>query len=83
LFLRNSNSLHVQGGAVDDGACGACSLDGYVEHGVEIGRHEFLRAKPEVLCAMSEANGAFSHEICPSAQTTVRFAHFEHLELGQ
>ncbi|MEN9997000.1 MAG: hypothetical protein RL462_1776, partial [Pseudomonadota bacterium] len=50
-------------GAVDDGACGACSLDGYVEHGVEIGRHEFLRAKTEVRCAMTVANGAFSHEI--------------------
>jgi hypothetical protein len=30
---------------------------------VEIGRHEFLRAKTEVLCAMTGANGAFSHEI--------------------
>jgi hypothetical protein len=30
---------------------------------VEIGRHEFLRAKAKVLSAMTEANGAFSHEI--------------------
>lgn len=63
LLLRHAHGFNVEGGAVDDGAGGACSLDGYVEHGVEIGRHEFLRAKPKVLCAMSEANGAFSHEI--------------------
>ena len=45
LFLRNANRLHVKGSAVDDGASGACSLDGHVEHGVEIGRHELCEER--------------------------------------
>ena len=44
LLLRDSNSLHVQSGAVDDGACGACGFDSHIEHGVKVGgRHKFLR----------------------------------------
>ena len=40
LLLRNAHGFHVKGRAVDDGAGGACSLDGHVEHGVQIGRHK-------------------------------------------
>jgi hypothetical protein len=38
--LRYANRFNVERGAVDDGASGARSLDGHVEHGVEIGRHK-------------------------------------------
>jgi hypothetical protein len=38
--LRNADRFHVERSTVDDGASGACSLDGHIEHGVEIGRHE-------------------------------------------
>ena len=37
LLGRNTNRLNVECSAVDDGAGGARSLDGHVEHGVEIG----------------------------------------------
>ena len=40
LFLRDANRFNVERSTVDDGASGACSLDGHVEHGVEIGRHK-------------------------------------------
>ncbi len=40
LLLRNAHRLDVERRAVDDGACGASGLDGHVEHGVQIGRHE-------------------------------------------
>jgi hypothetical protein len=40
LLLRDANRFNVERGTVDDGASGARSLDGHVEHGVEIGRHE-------------------------------------------
>jgi hypothetical protein len=43
---------------------------------VEIGRHEFLRAKTEVLRAMTEANGAFSHEFEETVPLTVRIWTF-------
>jgi hypothetical protein len=43
---------------------------------VEIGRHEFLRAKTEVLCAMTEANCAFSHEIAQQAAAEPGFWTF-------
>ena len=39
LLLRNTHRLHVECGAVDDGASGACGLDGHVKHGVQVGRH--------------------------------------------
>jgi hypothetical protein len=42
LFLRDANRFNVKRGTVDDGASGARSLDGHVEHGVEIGRHKLL-----------------------------------------
>ena len=34
LLDRDANCFDIQGGAVDDGAGGARSLDGHVEHGV-------------------------------------------------
>ena len=34
LLGRDTDRLDVEGGAVDDGAGGARSLDGHVEHGV-------------------------------------------------
>jgi hypothetical protein len=37
LLLRDAHGLHVQRGAVDDGAGGAGGLDGHVEHGVQVG----------------------------------------------
>jgi tRNA/rRNA methyltransferase len=82
LFLRNSNSLHVQGGAVDDGACGACSLDGYVEHGVEIGRHEFLRTKQcsPVRCQRRMAH--FPMKLANRQGLSAQFGHFEALRTG-
>jgi hypothetical protein len=43
---------------------------------VEIGRHEFLRAKTEVLRAMTEANGAFSHEFGETVPLTARIWTF-------
>ena len=39
LLLRNPHRFHVERGAVDDGASGACGLDGHVDHGVQIGGH--------------------------------------------
>jgi hypothetical protein len=35
LLLRHTDRLDVERGAVDDGAGGACGLDGHVEHGME------------------------------------------------
>jgi hypothetical protein len=52
LLLRDANSLNVERGTVDDGASGARSLDGHVEHGVEIGRHK-LCEEPELAKARS------------------------------
>ena len=39
LLLRNAHRFDVERGAVDDGASGAGSLDGHVEHGMQVGRH--------------------------------------------
>ena len=36
LLGRDANRVNVKSSAVDDGASGACSLDGHIEHGVEI-----------------------------------------------
>jgi hypothetical protein len=41
-FLRNADRLHIQRGAVDDGAGGSGRLDGDVDHGMQIGGHESL-----------------------------------------
>ena len=35
LLLAHADGLDVQGGTVDDGASGARSLDGHIEHGVQ------------------------------------------------
>ncbi|MNT96722.1 hypothetical protein D3C72_2388890 [compost metagenome] len=40
LLGGDPDRLHVQRGAVDDGAGKASGLDGHVEHGVECGRHK-------------------------------------------
>ncbi|MNV28253.1 hypothetical protein D3C71_1194380 [compost metagenome] len=40
LLLRDPHRFHVKGRAVDDGAGGACGLDGHVKHGVQVGRHK-------------------------------------------
>jgi hypothetical protein len=40
LLGRHAHRLHVEGGAVDDGTSGAGGLDGHVEHGVQLGRHD-------------------------------------------
>jgi hypothetical protein len=45
LLLRDANRFNVERGTVDDGASGARSLDGHVEHGVEIGRHELCEER--------------------------------------
>lgn len=42
LLLGDTNRFHVQRSAVDDGASGARSLDGHVEHGVQGGRRHKL-----------------------------------------
>jgi hypothetical protein len=46
LLLRDAHGLHVEGGPVDDGAGGASGLDGHVEHGVLVGRHELFEERP-------------------------------------
>ena len=40
LLGGHADCFHVQSGAVDDGASSPSSLDGHVEHGMKIGRHE-------------------------------------------
>src|SRR5450830_1121270 len=37
LLLRDAHGFDIECRAVDDGASGACGLDGHVEHGVQVG----------------------------------------------
>ena len=42
LLLRNTNRFDIKCRAVDDGASSASSLDGHIDHGMEIrGCHKF------------------------------------------
>jgi len=41
LLLRDAHGFDVERGAIDDCASGAGGLDGHVEHGVQVERHEF------------------------------------------
>ena len=45
LLLRDTHRLDVERRAIDDGASGARSLDGHVEHGMQIGRHELCEER--------------------------------------
>ena len=49
LLERDANGLNIKGSAVDEGAGGARSLDGHVEHGVEIAGHIELRKSGQEL----------------------------------
>jgi hypothetical protein len=61
LLLRDAHGFNVQRGAVDDGAGGACGLDGHVEHGVQVGgRHGLFRRARGVGPAIRGRNGLYS-----------------------
>ena len=76
LLLRNTYRLHVKRGAVDNGAGGSRSLDGHVDHRVQIGgRHRFLECvaiglksgrrlavRAQSSASMRRRKAAFSHE---------------------
>jgi hypothetical protein len=64
LFGGHPHRLDVEGSAVDDGASGACSLDGHVEHGVQVGGGHGLCEEQGQAAAMTATIIGFYPSCC-------------------